>query len=294
MKAVKSLFAGLLIVLTVLKANQANGTEGFSNFPKSDASSNIWRSTVAISAGELGAPLIFSGTIIYKIISSNNVYYGVLTSGHALQKASSVGKASDIRVSKNIHFVDKMQMIEVLPGAVVADSIAINRSSDLGFFVVKANKFSLDFARPATMSWSCLVKDGDYVGLIGYPGVPLRPKKDQAVQILGPKLITKRMSDGRISLHSVVRKSVVPAEEYARFVGTTADSMVGNSGGPAFDESGALIGVLVGSTNPKDGRYVGSEVGSGSGDVRTHSVISDCVLTKEFARKAWARYLNTK
>jgi S1-C subfamily serine protease len=88
-----------------------------------------------------------------------------------------------------------------------------------------------------------------------------------------------------------VRKLDSPLTSVVYFTGTSADSIDGNSGGPAFDDMGNLVGVLIGSTNISDDRYVGSDT---KGSKAAHSVITPCYSTKDFVNKAWTRYLMTK
>ena len=85
---------------------------------------------------------------------------------------------------------------------------------------------------------SCAHVDNSHIYDIGFPSVFHRDNAEPLSPL--PDLITKRWADG-IYIGDGKKKD----DETAPEVFTTLDSLSGNSGGPAFDERGKLIGIVL-------------------------------------------------
>jgi hypothetical protein len=95
-------------------------------------------------------------------------------------------------------------------------------------------------------------------------------------------VIKKRFSEGFFVSETV-------KNEYGPLVGTTADAMHGNSGGPVIDLNGNLVSVQA-AVKYDAIKYFGYER---KNYYSAHSWIVDCKEMQQFAKKSWRDFLET-
>jgi hypothetical protein len=283
MKWVTALLGMVCISLTA----HALTSEGFTLEPPRSNLQSAWDHTFAISDMHPSNPLISASVLIFKRRVGAELYLGFLTSGHSLRRTENrvEGKWNQLLISRNIRIQNEFLRDETLSGSILSPVMDMER--DLGFFIIripgaKAAEFDV-----VPFSPNCKVGFGDPLALIGFPGVPYRKLKDRKVQILDSDVITKRGSAGVFVGQKKYGKDQI-GDRYP-ILGTTADAMDGNSGGPAVDIQGHLIGILVGSeANERNGyTYMGSD---DPRDLKAHSFITDCQVTKDFAFDIWRKF----
>ncbi len=248
--------------------------------------SNAWENTFAVTDGNETTPKISAAVLIFRKILNGSIHLGFLTSGHSLLKMTKEGQLGSLTVSRNIRMVDKLELIDKVYGDVV-DS-AVNMNYDLGFFILKITFAEYESFQPLQFSSACHVGRGDQVALIGFPGVFNRSVEDQKQPIMAPNTVTKRVSEGRYTGEPQFGEDQVV--HVNPLMGTTADAMIGSSGGPALTRKGELVGILVGSLAKKstEYRYMGDDTGR---NLKSHSFISNCSTTKIFAYDMWHKFL---
>jgi hypothetical protein len=262
--------------------------EGFQPSTPNVALTTAWEGTYAVTDGAETNPKISGAVLVFRQIVNGHTYLGFLTSGHTLLKLTSVKPYKPMIISKNIKMVDRLEVVERLLAPVVWTSV--NMNYDLGIIVVHAGLMEIDDSRPVEFSPNCQVKKGDRVALMGFPGVFKRQVEDQNQPIMAPTIVTKRVSEGRYTGESKYGED--QAVRVTPLVGITNDSMTGNSGGSALNTKGQLIGILVGTLAKEQNqyRYEGSDQPR---NLRSHSFISNCQVTKIFAHEMWKKFLGT-
>ncbi len=261
--------------------------EGYSESTKSQSFKNAWFSTVPIFATkvtsdstELSAS---SGVVVFKKVIGNFTYVGVLSAEHCI---NSYGPKTLLLVMKDIIY--DVQSGEEKLDAPFEDFVLVSRTvstkADLGFVLLRGpNKNALNIST-ASFPRKCDLKKGEAIALIGYPKTDNRPRKNQNVPISEPTVLRRRISTGFYEGSTQVMPKV-PGISY----GTTADSLGGNSGGPAINYKGEVVGILSGSLKDKFNSYIGKENGR---ELKPHSFIVDCQETKDFAQESWQNLLS--
>jgi hypothetical protein len=260
--------------------------EGFAPSTPSVAFSNAWEATFAITDGAESDPKISGAVLVFRQVINGEVYLGFLTSGHTLMKLTTAKPYLPMIISKNIKMVERLEVIDRMLVPVV--HTAVNSEYDLGFIVVHAGLFEMDDSRPVSWSPNCQIKRGDRMALMGFPGVFKRKVPDQNQPIMAPTTVTKRVSEGRFTGENQFGED--QTVHITPLMGTTADSMIGNSGGPAMNEKGQLIGILIGTMARKSTqyRYLGNDQ---TKNLKSHSFISNCAVTKTFAHEMWQNFI---
>lgn len=246
-----------------------------------------WDATFAMTAGDQIATGLSASVLVFKQQVGSSVYLGFLTSGHSIRELSKKAPTDKWILARNIRSREKLEVIEAVPGEILHP--IVNSVYELGFFVKKVPAIDADSFQPVMLPNTCMERRGDRVVLFGFPGVFQRDIDQQREKIAAPDLVIKRTSEGVLT--GETRFSPKQTARFAPLYGTTADAMEGNSGGPALDENGNLIGILVGSfADLSNNAYRGFE---GQNLLRAHSFITGCRATKNFASGEWAEFQKT-
>ena len=273
--------------LTEMERPYPKTSEGFTFEVHQSNLQSAWDQTYVISDVQAGNPAISASVLIFKRRLGDDLYLGFLTSGHSLRRTVSRVEADlgKIQISRNIRIQQSFSLEETLSGSML--SPVMDMEKDLGFFILKLPGTKASDFEVVPISPDCRMGFGDSIELIGFPGVVYRALKDQRVKISDPDLITKRASAG-IYIGEMKFGKDQSGDRYPIF-GTTADAMDGNSGGPALNSRGHVVGILIGSEANKENGYVykGSE---NPRALKAHSFITDCQVTKTFAFEIWSKF----
>ncbi len=261
--------------------------EGFSESTKSESFKNAWFSTIPVFVSKDVNSTRFtlgSGVMIFKKVIGNFTYVGVLSAEHII---NGFGPRSRLLPMRNTIYdiqsgEDKLST--QFEGFAVV-SRTVSKKADLGFFLMRGpNKEALNIGT-ASFPRHCDLRKGESIALIGHPNITTRPRNSQNVPISEPTVMRKRISIGFFEGSTKVI-STAPGVSY----GTTADSLGGNSGGPAINSKGEVVGIVSGILSDNTNRYLGRENGR---SLEPYSFIVDCQATKDFAQESW-QYLLSK
>jgi len=140
------------------------------------------------------------------------------------------------------------KVIEESPARTVtgAEVVARLEPEDLALLKIEVDNGPDWALRPASAAKHCDLKSGQPVFLIGFPNTPARAAADMKA-IDDQNVVRRRWSEGII---------LDPVSSQGDWVGITADTLQGSSGGPAFNLDGELVGIV---HRVSDNRYVGDE-----------------------------------
>ncbi len=261
---------------------------GFFQAPQGIEETWAWNATYAlVDAG--GSMLNYtSGVAVAKTKTNQKTLIAYLTSFHSIRSFIKNSRNREIKMLGQFEFQTILSIKEEVPGAIKIEAIFPKIEVDLALVIVSAPLASYESIEILGFPDNCLNQLGEWVGTVGFPllvqtnfQIILDPGRPQS-------RISKQFSRGKVTEVDLTTKS-----GYSQNLsGTSADSRLGNSGGPAFNEQGFLVGIVIGSRNLNDEGYVGSD--GGSTPPKSHSVITQCAVTKEFALGTWRGYLSRK
>lgn len=275
----------LLLSLMTLLSTNIFGSEGFTDSPKKKFQ-NAWDNTfmyAAVKKNYYNFELISYGTVsvLFKRETVNSAYVGLITAKHVIQ--DNAGK--NVKLIKKIQYdtvIDSSESVEEIPDFKLVKS-ETSSTHDLGLLIIKVPLEVAKTITPLSLSFNCNnLTEGDPLVILGFPAVFQRRALDQNIAIKDPSVIRKRYSEG-FFVHETNKN------EYGPLVGTTADAMHGNSGGPVVDLNGNLVSVQ--AAVKYDGiKYFGYER---KNYYSAHSWIIECKETQAFAKKSWNDFLGS-
>ena len=282
MRLVTAIFSALLISLT------AHAKEGFDVSPSWLGQKSAWEETFALTDDDPETPGITASVLVFKKVAGTRTYLGFLTSGHSLSNLLKKNKLEQLSVSRNIRMINRLDLLDPVPGRII--TFDVNMNYELGLFIMQIPTSRADAYTPVPFASNCFIGYGTKLQLYGFPGVFQRQIEKQKEKIQAPNLITKRSSEGFFTGENRYGQD----QRYKGFpiLGTTADAMPGNSGGPAINDAGEVIGILIGSrASPTNGNsYQGFE---GRKILLSHSFVTGCRITKEFSLASWTEFLQS-
>jgi S1-C subfamily serine protease len=255
--------------------------EGFEDSPQNKFQ-NAWDNTFMFAATKKNAhnfSLERYGTasVVFKKETLSGAYIGLVTAKHVIQD----NKGLTTKLIRSIQYdtmIDSSESVNEINDYTIVSS---NTSSnyDVGLLVIKVPLEEAKQLTPLTFT-NCSLAQGDPLVIIGFPAVMQRKKFDQNEVIKDSSVIRKRISEGFLV-------NEYAKNEYGSLIGTTADAMHGNSGGPVLDENGNFVSVQ--AAVKYDGiKYFGYER---KNYYSAHSWIVDCNETKAFAFSSWQDFL---
>ncbi|WP_413569861.1 S1 family peptidase [Bdellovibrio sp. HCB117] len=273
-----------------------NTKEGFSTTSTVVNFKNAWASTVPFlfftkAANGYGVGLsAASGVIVFKRQEKNFAYLGILTAAHVLRtRPENIHPDVPVTVVPFKEFASDLQKENILTikqfdGAnIISQTIA--PKADLAFVVIKVSSNEGLQASAAKLVRNCNLKKGDPIALIGYPSAYFRSTMVQRIPIDQHSLVVKRVSTGFFEGESGQIEGVTGVS-----YGTTVDSLPGNSGGPAINKEGEVVGISSGSLIDDDYKYYGQEV---TQSLKPHSYIVGCQASKDFAKNSWQKFIQS-
>ncbi len=161
----------------------------------------------------------------------------------------------------------------------------VHRSQEADLALIKATVPAGRFSdiKPVRFIDTCNLVKGEKIWLLGYPVIYDREKFDPSIR--QEHLLLKRWSQGLIVDYYNSKTHNSTATTY--WVGTTADAINGNSGGPAVGANGEVFGVLDSVFTSKDSRYMGDE---SKNPREPHSMVTRCEIVKEFLKSFAGRF----
>lgn len=277
---------GLIFVLALLLSCTTLATAGFSSAPQRLDDSWPWAATYGLVDASGSSLLHTSGVVVAKTKTNKHTLIAYLTSFHSIRSFVSLSNNREPRLLGQFDFQTILSIKEEISGPIKIERIISKTEFDLAMVILTAPIEAYESIATLGFPANCQSSLGDFIGIVGFPSllqndfqVYLDPSQER-------RKIAKYLSYGKITESDLKTKN----GDILKFTGTSADSRLGNSGGPAFNESGKLVGIVIGSRNLKDESYIGSD--GGSAGFKTHSVITQCGVTKEFAQSAWLGYLS--
>lgn len=212
-------------------------------------------------------------------------YFYFLTSGHVIYKNCPVrsGRCSTIQLTAGLNFsrVDgsaqrtsdrflQLDNIEIIKLSEKPDLALLRATVDSSVY--------FSSLQPVPLNPSCSLPVDSKIYVIGFPGTDQRPNAN-GTSPANIYLSTKRWSVGAFVGTIEARGQNDPTSSI--FAGVTADSLSGNSGGPAVTADGHVFGVLDSSLGigPFENIYIGNDLSSPK---KAHSLLERCEVIKTF------------
>ena len=211
----------------------------------------------------------------------------VLTADHVVQGncGTKLGFCKNIEISDGGIDLETSTDIDVTQPTARASGAEVVRSSeypDLALLKFVVDDGPLWDRQPLPLATPCAYARGDVVYVIGFPDAASRTYK-YAKAIEDKGTVKRRWSMGRILGIYHYKK---PGKETRFWIGTTADGLVGESGGPGLNAWGEVVGELdsAGKEN-RNAAYLGNEsLGT------PHSMLQRCEYLNDFINLRPLRY----
>jgi S1-C subfamily serine protease len=269
----------LLLSLLFCASFSVMAKEGlFESTPKK-IHQNAWNNTFMYTTyinknGNFSLDRFGTISVLFQKKLGSDVYLGMITAKHVikdnLDRPTKILKNIEYDTVINTNFNDQS-----IGDYKIIDSM-VSSDYDLGLLIIKVSEQVAKDITPHTFAEKCDLREGDSLTILGFPAVMQRADYNQRVKVTHSNTITKRWSSGEF-VNTHIRN------EYGAMLGTTADAMHGNSGGPVLDEKGKLVSIQA-AVLDHGVEFFGN-------NVTPHSWIVDCKITKNFALKSWDRFI---
>ncbi len=250
-----------------------------------------WASTFGITYRSSGAPA--SAFLVHKEVGNSAGAYGkyffyFLTSEHVVRANNCVEKTvcSSIRISSSLG-IDNINRAAITTNDLNRtfdnpEVVRISKEPDIALLKVEVDSksfYAYDLVEIKPVP-NCKIANGSAIYVIGYPGTHARPgakgttDADQYLNI-------KRWSTGFVIDQTI--SNLNNSGPLVHWTSTTADSLGGNSGGPAVNSNGELVGIMdsgarIGTYNSK---YLGDESRQ---PMVPHSYLENCQAVDAFLK----------
>ncbi len=252
------IFCTLLISILNIQVFAAEGFKGYSE-QMPDAVKNAWPASFMTLIEEPKTYIHGTAFLIHVTNSGMNSQLYFLTSKHLLH-----GHCNRIGFCPELQLFGEAQL-EVIASAerlvygrnrlANVEVLKLSSKPDLALLRVVVKSQGMPLPKALFISPKCSLSIGDQLYAVGFPNMTLR--RAPQTQILELKnTIIKRWSSG------IFVGTVDTREGKNLLLGTTVDSLVGNSGGPYLNEQGEVVGLaqLSASVSENNYQYTGIEI----------------------------------
>jgi hypothetical protein len=268
----------ILFAVLIFLSVTALCEEGFdeNRYKLPSAVARVWDATYAVSPKTNGS----SGSSLF-IRKENGPQYGqyyfyFLTSGHVVRGNCGLfkGPCANLKLTTGTGFDQvtnqEFKTSETFRSFENVEVVKISIEPDLALLRARVDSSLFFSLNPVAPDKNCKIKSGTTVYILGFPGVHHRINTKGTTEQNKFKIL-KRFSKGTVV--GPESSAIYPDGSQSQWLSTTADSLPGNSGGPAVDPEGNVIGTLDGSIKTND---------DGISYKGTHALLERCESINSF------------